>query len=121
MEHLQGDARTQERLGRAAELVEERRDVDVVDDGVEAAGLRLGEVEQLVDQGQQVLGARPHERHLLGLLARERLPGGGSVSSRLRPRIELAGVRSSWLMLRRNLLFASLASRSRSFLSSISA
>ena len=79
--------------------------------GLDATGLRLGQVEQLVDQPEQVLGAGVDELDLLPLVRGERL-GAGVEQQPGQPEHGVAGVRSSWLMLLRKRVLDSLASRS---------
>ena len=76
--------------------------------------LDLGEVQDVVDHVQQVLPAVADPAQVLALLVREGparpAPSVRCISrSWLKPRIELRGVRSSWLMLARNWLLARLA------------
>ena len=76
----------------------------------EPARLDLGEVEDIVDQGQQVVATAAD---VLDPLARDGQPShrppARTAISELNPMIALRGVRSSWLMLARKSLFAALA------------
>jgi len=79
----------------------------------QAAGLDLGEVENVVDQLEQVAAAAQHVGDV-ALLALGERPGHGVLQQLENPMMALSGVRSSWLMFARKLLLARLA-RSAAF------
>ena len=74
----------------------------------ELSRLGLGDVEQVVDQGEQRARRVPDQADLVQLLGPS--PPSGSASSRVSPMIEFSGVRSSWLTLAQNLFLDSDAS-----------
>ena len=83
-----------------------RSNVDGVE--VELAGLDLGEVEDVVDHGQQRIGRLLDQRR--GTRAARRSSSVSSTSS-VMPMMPFIGVRISWLMLARNSLLARFACR----------
>ena len=97
-----------QRLGRFRHLLEQMRELDVLEAELEPARLDLGEIENLVDQLQQVLAGAVDALERLDEVAL----AASSASSRsisVMPMMALSGVRSSWLMLARNWLLARLA------------
>ena len=110
-------------LGQRPQLRPQQREQlghrDRADLEVHPAGLDLGDVQQVADQLELLLGHAPDEPHLRDLLGLERrLP---PISSSVSAMIELSGVRSSWLMSARKRDLRSSASRSSSARSSSSA
>ena len=97
------------------------RDVELGRPDDDLARLDLGQVEQVVDQLGQVLGGLADEADLLLLLRRERRRRCGRAGARDSARIELSGVRNSWLMFERKRDFISSARRRWSAFSSSSA
>ena len=93
--------------GRAQELGE----VDLARIERALAALDLGNVEDVVDDGQQVAGGVVDEVGVFGDLGRaSSLRSPCSASSLENPMMALSGVRSSWLMLAMNSDFTLLAS-----------
>ena len=84
------------------------------------ARLHLGQIEQIVDQLGEILRRFADEPDLLALLVAE-LAVGAVQQQRDSARIELSGVRNSWLMLERKRVFISSARRRCSARSSSSA
>ena len=69
---------------------------------VEAARLRLGEIEHVVDEGEQVLAVSLDALERLARARGESCSLGDVVSRSAKPRMALSGVRSSWLIDARN-------------------
>ena len=87
-------------------------EVDRLVAGLHPAGLDAGEVEQGVDQLGQ---PQPVAVHHVQLVARPVVePSARPRSSSTGPRISVSGVRNSWLMLEKNVVFARSSSASSS-------
>ena len=85
-----------------AQVLDEAGEVEGDDVGLDLPRLDLGDVENVVDEGEEVL-ARARDRLDLLELAWAQCPV--AARSWVKPRTAFSGVRSSWLMLARNSLF----------------
>ena len=106
-----------QRLDGLDHVVDQRRKRERFEMKLHPPGLDLGQVEDVVDQGEQVPARAEHAVERLGVLL------SASASSRsisLTPMMALSGVRSSWLILARNCDLCWLASASWRLLSWIS-
>ena len=77
-------------------------DLERLQEEVHAAGLDLGEVEDVVDQPQQVLAGRVHPLQVRDRNASSPRSSASSWSISEYPMMALSGVRNSWLMFARN-------------------
>ena len=88
-------------------------EVDRLEVAAEAAGLEAGEIEQAVDQPQQSFAVALDELER-GPAARRPAARPSASASSVGPSSRVSGVRNSWLMLVKNVVFASSSSASRS-------